>query len=115
MMSEGRTVLCPVCGYSNSPQGECRICGQLLALDANDRHDVQFVGADDGHHSWQSPPTSVHERYRCKNYGYACAGCVHEPSSDLFCFEGRIDIRRRRSVSSDGTVLYTYNDWIEKG
>lgn len=110
-----RQVICPTCGYKRSLGQRCYVCGQVVELAANDFQDVVFVSMDEGYHSWYSAPTSVHERYRCKSYGLACDQCVHNKRSDIFCFEGRVDIRRRRRQRMDGSVYYEYGGWIEEG
>lgn len=110
-----RKVICPVCGRKVKPLTKCRTCGQDVELAENDLMDVEFLGVDDGYHSWYSPPTSVHERYRCKNRGPACEGCIHNARSDIFCNQGRIDVRRRRRQRYDGTIVYEYKDWIDVG
>lgn len=112
-MSQERTVICPVCGHTSTVGSTCWHCKQVVELDPNDFQDVVFRGVDDGYHSWYSQPTSIHERYVCRNCPHACPDCVHGDESDLFCRRGAIDIRRRRRVRLDGTVVYEYKDWVE--
>ena len=97
-MEESRTVLCPHCGHTNTSLDVCRRCKQPMGLDPND----------------YSPPTSIHERYRCTSYPARCVECVHGGESDTFCHDGKIDIRRMRRQYSNGDVVYIYKDWVEK-
>lgn len=113
-MDKKRRVICPACGHANDFGRDCIICGRPFGMDEHDHQDVVFVGMDDGYHSYYSPPTSYYDRYRCTNYGTACAGCIHDVSSDLFCHGGKVDIRRRRRVLDDGTVVCVYKDWVER-
>ena len=113
-MEGSRTVLCPYCGHTNTSLDVCLRCKQPMELDSNDFHDVAFLGVDDGYHSWYSPPTSIHERYRCTSYPARCSMCVHDAESDTFCHDGKIDIRRMRRQYSNGDVVYIYKDWVEK-
>ena len=114
-MARTRRVICPVCGHDNDYGRDCIICGNPVELDETDLQDVVFTGMDDGYHSYYSPPTSYHTRYRCANYGPACSQCVHASSSDIFCYAGgKVDIRRRRRVLDDGTVVCVYKDWVER-
>ena len=113
-MDGNRTVLCPFYGHTNTGRAVCRRCDQPIELDPNDFHNAVLLGVDDGHHSWYSPPTSIHERYRCKSHPARCASCMHDVGSDTFCRDGKIDIRRRRRQCSNGEVVYIYKDWIEK-
>ncbi len=114
VMEGTRRVICPVCGHTNDFGKDCLICGNPVALDEGDHQNVVFVGMDDGYHSHYAPPTSYHERYRCASYGPACETCIHAPSSDIFCHFGKVDIRRRRRVLDDGTVVCVYNGWVER-
>jgi len=114
-MMRVRRVICPVCGHDNEYGKVCAVCGNSVELDEHDCQDVVFVGMDDGYHSHYAPPTSYHTRYRCASHGPACSGCVHNRPSDIFCYaEGKVDIRRRRRVLADGTVVCVYKDWVER-
>ena len=113
-MELARNAICPICGHANGYGRTCRVCKNPVVLKENDCQDVVFVGMDDGYHSWYSPPTSYHERYRCANYETACASCVHEPAHDIFCHAGKVDMWRLRRVLGNGTVVCVYKDWGER-
>lgn len=110
-----REVICPTCGYIARSLTACVLCKTPITLPDDDYQDVEWVGSDDGHHSWYSQPTAVHDRFRCLSYPRHCAECVHNAQSDTFCANGRIDIRRERVVDADGSIRYVYKDWSERG
>ena len=95
-----RKVLCPVCGLSNdfvSPRRmRCRSCGNNFEITENDFQNVKFIEINDGYHSWQSQPTAYHTIYACLSYPDLCNRCIHK--NDLFCQNGKIDFRQKRST-----------------
>lgn len=110
-----REVICPTCGYIERSLTVCSICKSPVNLPDDDFQDVEWTGSDDGHHSWYSQPTAVHDRFRCLSYPRHCERCLHNTRSDTFCVSGRIDIRRERVVDADGSIRYVYKGRSERG
>ena len=110
-----REVICPTCGYIARSLSACTLCKTPISIPDDDFQDVEWVGSDDGYHSWGSQPTAVHDRFRCLSHPRHCDQCIHNAASDTFCVNGRIDIRRERVVDADGSIRYVYKGWSERG